>query len=70
MYVAAELWRHSHGCETIVGPDPNEHVYHAMCPHANHKFDKLGRPIYIEKTGLIRLPKLLKILSADQLITR
>lgn len=70
MYVEAELFRHSMGNERIFEPDPNEHIYRAMCPHANHKFDKKGRPIYMEKTGLIRLPKLLKLVTPEQLIVR
>jgi hypothetical protein len=44
--------------------------YQALCPHRNHNFDKRGRPIYIEKTGLISLPKLLKELPPEKLIRR
>lgn len=36
---------HRQGCETILGPDPDEPVYRALCPHAAHGFDKLGRPV-------------------------
>lgn len=64
------VWRKEHAPDNILDADPNEPIYRALCPHSNHKFDRTGRPIYIEKTGLISLPKLLKLLSPAQLIQR
>lgn len=69
-YVDCVAWRAATVSPDILGPDPNEPVYAAICPHANHKFDKQGRPIYIEKTGLIDLPKLLKHVNAETLVRR
>ena len=63
-------WRKANVPPNILDADPNEPVYRALCPHSNHKFDKKGRPIYIEKTGQISLPKLLKHLSPETIITR
>lgn len=63
-------WRKEYVTPDILGPDPNEHIYRATCPHANHKFDKTGRPVYIEKTGAISLPTLLKHLTPELLVQR
>ena len=49
--------------DDILGPDPNEPVYEAMGPHRNIGFDREGRPIYIERTGQMRVHELLKYVS-------
>ncbi len=36
---------HVQGGEKTLVPDPNEPIYRALCPHANHGFDKQGRPV-------------------------
>eukprot|EP00051_Salpingoeca_urceolata_P004913 m.68822 g.68822 ORF g.68822 m.68822 type:complete len:274 (+) comp13930_c2_seq1:120-941(+) len=69
-YIATVKWRSETVPENILDPDTNEPVYAAICPHVNHGFDKQGRPIYIEKTGEIRVPKLLKYLTPEQLVQR
>ena len=56
--------------DTILEEDENEHIYRGICPHANHGFDKSGNPIYLEGTGNIDLPKLLKYLTPDLLVRR
>jgi len=51
--------------------DRNEAVYREFCPHSNHYFDKLGRPVYYELTGKIRVPDVLnKGVSADDMVVR
>ncbi|GBG58683.1 hypothetical protein CBR_g84 [Chara braunii] len=39
-----------------------------LYPHFHHKTDKLGRPIYIEQLGRLRLDQLLKITTIDQMV--
>jgi hypothetical protein len=51
-------------------PETHEHVYRAICPHRNHRHDKMGRPIYIEHSGRIRVAHLLKHRTAEDLIRR
>lgn len=48
----------------------NEDVYRHICPHTNHGFDREGRPIYIECSGVIDVPKLIKVLDHDTLVRR
>jgi hypothetical protein len=63
-------WRAQNVPSSVLDPDPSEHIYSATCPHSNHKFSKEGYPIFIEKTGLISLPKLLQHRTPEQLVTR
>lgn len=37
-------------------------------PHGYHKTDKLGRPIYIERIGMLQLNKLFEITTEPRLI--
>ena len=37
-------------------------------PHGHHKTDKLGRPIYIERIGMIDMDKLFKLKSQEDLL--
>jgi len=50
--------------------DPEEEVYRALCPHAVIGKCKENRPIYWEKTGLIRVHKLLHHLTPKKLVKR
>lgn len=69
-YVEAERFFKERGCDSILEPDRYEYVYGAYCPHANFGFDKQGRPIYIERTGMIDSFALLKVLTPDDLLQR
>lgn len=39
-----------------------------MYPHFYHKIDKRGRPIYIERVGLLKIDELFKITNEERLI--
>eukprot|EP00043_Microstomoeca_roanoka_P007624 m.73573 g.73573 ORF g.73573 m.73573 type:complete len:287 (-) comp13903_c0_seq1:456-1316(-) len=69
-FVDAELWYQNTDVASVLEEDPNEEIYQALCPHLNGGFDKHGRPIYWERTGEIRLPKVLKLLSEETLVRR
>lgn len=45
-------------------------LYRTYLPHSYHKHDRAGRPIYIERTGMIDLPKLLTIMDGDDIVRR
>eukprot|EP00602_Paraphysomonas_sp_CaronLab_P003355 CAMPEP_0185021898 /NCGR_PEP_ID=MMETSP1103-20130426/4599_1 /TAXON_ID=36769 /ORGANISM="Paraphysomonas bandaiensis, Strain Caron Lab Isolate" /LENGTH=247 /DNA_ID=CAMNT_0027553681 /DNA_START=240 /DNA_END=983 /DNA_ORIENTATION=- len=52
--------------------DPNELVYTELCPHTLYGFDKSGRPVYWEKTGVIsqNLKQLKTRVDIDTLVDR
>jgi len=54
----------------LLSPDPKEDVYQALCPNAHHRWDKQGHPLYIERTGIIRMPDLLAHLEENDLVVR
>jgi len=64
-------WRADNGIADILTDPPPERVMATMraaFPHALHDFDKLGRPVYIEKTGRID-PEMIKAkLSKEDVI--
>uniref|UniRef100_A0A7S2TMK1 CRAL-TRIO domain-containing protein n=1 Tax=Lotharella oceanica TaxID=641309 RepID=A0A7S2TMK1_9EUKA len=77
MLYDAQEWRIRNAVAYFMGPDglslqpdPEEPIYRALCPHAYAGKDKQARPIYWEKTGLIRVPKLLKHLTPQKLVKR
>lgn len=37
-------------------------------PHNYHKTDKLGRPIYIDRNGQLKIDELFKLSSEDRLV--
>lgn len=53
-------------------PDPKEHIFKRLTPHANMGIDKCGRPIYWEMTGLVstRFVELIKHISLEELVAR
>jgi hypothetical protein len=53
-------------------PDPKEHIFKRLTPHANMGIDKTGCPIYWEMTGLIstRFVELIKHITLDELVAR
>eukprot|EP00053_Salpingoeca_punica_P006377 m.60451 g.60451 ORF g.60451 m.60451 type:complete len:264 (+) comp13663_c0_seq2:277-1068(+) len=69
-YLDTMRWRKDNVPADILGPDADEAIYEAICPHRNHGFDKEGRPIYFEITGRIKLPHLLKYVTPEKLIRR
>jgi hypothetical protein len=71
MYCKAMLWRRQHNVDMILdNEDPAEEVYQRICPHKHHKFDKLGHPIYLERTGLVKMPVLTKHVTEHDLVVR
>lgn len=71
MYVAAMEWRKAEGVDRILdAPDPAETLFQCMSPHRAHGFDRFGHPIYIESTGRVRVSKLLKRVSEDDIVRR
>jgi len=56
--------------DILLADDVNEAVYQAICPHKHHRFDKQGRPVYMEKTGVINMPLLLKHVTERDLVVR
>eukprot|EP00042_Codosiga_hollandica_P042531 m.392274 g.392274 ORF g.392274 m.392274 type:complete len:226 (-) comp56348_c0_seq30:1824-2501(-) len=69
-YVGAQKWRRDFKLEGITGPDPNEHIFTALCPHRNHKYAKDGCPVYVEKLGLMPVMKLLKYVDPPTILRR
>eukprot|EP00042_Codosiga_hollandica_P012940 m.29445 g.29445 ORF g.29445 m.29445 type:complete len:129 (-) comp40552_c0_seq1:659-1045(-) len=41
-------WRLDQHVEGITGPDLDETIYTATCPHRNHGYTKQGLPVYVE----------------------
>ena len=41
-----------------------------MTPHAYHKHDSEGRPLYFERSGAVAVDKVLHIIDADALMAR
>jgi hypothetical protein len=37
-------------------------------PHGYHKIDKLGRPIYIERAGMLKVDKVFEISTEERLV--
>jgi len=70
-FTKSYLWRIQVGVNTILDyPDPNEQVFQRLTPHAFHKCDKMGHPVYIERTGLVKMPIVIKYVSEQELLMR
>jgi hypothetical protein len=52
------------------GVDPNEEFFQLKCPHCYRGFDKEGRPISWERTGVFHLPTLLETVGEEGLLKR
>ncbi|GAB5361833.1 hypothetical protein AAMO2058_000746600 [Amorphochlora amoebiformis] len=56
--------------ELTIREDPEEIIYRALCPHATVGFTKTGLPIFWERTGLVRVPELVKYVDSQTLLRR
>jgi len=54
----------------LVMPDPNEEVWHTQTPHLHCGHDKLGRPVYIERSGEVRVGKMMKHVTREDFKVR
>ncbi|KAJ3296433.1 cytosolic factor, phosphatidylinositol/phosphatidylcholine transfer protein [Rhizoclosmatium sp. JEL0117] len=71
MWIDSENWRASFGTDTIIETfDFPEHVAALKYyPRFYHKTDKVGRPIYIEQLGALKLAELMSV-STEQRMQR
>lgn len=70
-YMKMLEWRRDAKVDGILlVPDPNEHLFQNVCPHRHHGFDREGHPVYVERTGLIRLCDLTKHMPEDEIVRR
>ena len=71
MYLNMLKWRKENNIDGMLNtPDPNEHIFGCICPHAHHGFDKDGHPVYFERTGLVRVPNMLKFMEEKDIAHR
>jgi len=64
-------WRRDNELDTLLEkPDPHEAVYQTVCPHGHHKLDKQGHPVYVERTGQVKMPELLKHVAEVDTVSR
>lgn len=71
MFDKARQWRKMNNVDSILDkPDAQEHVYEALTPHLDRGYDKMGRPVYIERSGKVNVNNLLKVLTPDMIIRR
>lgn len=70
MYEGMLDWRKEIGADTIKESFqfPERKAIKDLYPHFHHKTDKLGRPVYIEKLGLLQLEEILKITTMDRML--
>lgn len=67
-------WRKEVGADNILS-DPEiaiglDETFHEVISHSFHKYDKKGRPVYFEMTGMINIPQLIATFTPEQLIRR
>jgi len=66
LYRKNVAYRKESGIEKILKSEvPKTDLYRKFVPHAFHGFDREGRPIYIEKVGLIDYPTAMTLLDDD-----
>jgi hypothetical protein len=62
-------WRKKNNIDNISSYEYKEiHLVRKFYPHGYFQHDKIGRPIYIERIGLIQLTELFKITTEERLI--
>jgi hypothetical protein len=65
----AYQWRKEYGADHILENIPaSSALVKSIIPHAFHKWDKDGRPMYIERTGRINVPFLLNLVPKKELL--
>jgi len=70
-YTKMVEWRKESGVDKmLIEEDPNEHVFQCICPHRHHGVDRDGHPIYLERTGQVRVNEVLKHVTEDDIVTR
>ncbi|KAG6849748.1 hypothetical protein H0H93_005546 [Arthromyces matolae] len=72
MLIAAEKWRQEFGADTIIEDFQFTELQEVnkYYPQYYHKTDKEGRPIYIERLGLLNIDALYKITTQERLVKR
>ena len=71
MWTAAQEWRKELGMDDVLAtPDPNQKMFQCKCPHTNHGIGYEGNPVYIERTGMVRVNEMLKVVTEDQVVGR
>jgi len=64
-------WRIDNQVDSILEHEPISHrmdLLQKMLPSANHGYTKEGRPLYIEKSGILHVDKLLNRFQPEELI--
>ena len=63
-------WRKKEGVDDIIDTyDFNEiNAVKSVYPHGYHNVDKLGRPIYIERVGIMNVPGIFERTTEDRMI--
>jgi len=56
--------------EGKIAADPDEEQFSALSEHAYYGFDKEGRPIYIEKSGRVKVHDMMRELGAEKIVNR
>jgi len=70
MFTNFIVWRRENNVDTIIEDfDFSERdAVQAIYPHGYHGVDRIGRPIYIERIGILNVPKLFEITTEERMI--
>ncbi|PSC67121.1 Glutamyl-tRNA(Gln) amidotransferase subunit A [Micractinium conductrix] len=70
MFMAHLQWREQNGIDTILEDFHFEErdAFLSIYPQGYHKTDKLGRPVYIQHIGAIKIKQLAEITTEDRMI--
>lgn len=56
--------------KSFAGDDPNEEFFQINCPHVYRGYDREGRPISYERTGVYHLPTILEGVGEEGILRR